>query len=131
MDDKIKRNFLGLYQMMISDSEIHPKELELLYQIGKEKGFSEKDIQNVIFSPISFVTAEALTDEEKIEYLFDLARMAWADGVLDDKEKESLNNACKRLGFMEEYSNDITDFLLEQAHNKKNTAEVLEIIKTL
>jgi tellurite resistance protein len=57
--------------------------------------------------------------------------MAWADGELDDSEKENLNNACKRLGFLEEYTKDISDFLLEQAKNNKDIREVLKTIKNL
>ncbi|MDR0421373.1 MAG: TerB family tellurite resistance protein [Prevotellaceae bacterium] len=132
MDEKIKQHFLGLYQMIISDTEVHPKELELLYQIGREKGVSEQEIQNAILSPNSlFLSADLLNNDEKIEYLFDLARMAWADGVLDDSEKVSLNNACKRLGFSSEYSEEISTFLLEQAKDNKNIKDVLEIIKNL
>ncbi|MDR2125635.1 MAG: TerB family tellurite resistance protein [Prevotellaceae bacterium] len=131
MDEKIKGHFLGLYQMIISDTEVHPKELELLYQIGKEKGISEQDIQNAILSPNNFVSADLLNDDEKIEHLFDLARMAWADGVLDDREIQSMNSACKRLGFLEEYVDEISNFLLEQAKAGKNINDVLKTINNL
>jgi DnaJ-domain-containing protein 1 len=57
MNEKLKQHFLGLYQMILADTEVHPKELELLYQIGKEKGISEQDIQNAIFSPNTLLSA--------------------------------------------------------------------------
>jgi uncharacterized tellurite resistance protein B-like protein len=132
MDERLKQHFLGLYQMILADTEVHPKELELLYRIGKEKGVTEQDIQSAIFSPNNLLTSEnLLSDDEKIEYLFDLARMAWADDVLDDTEIVSMKSACIRLGFSEEYSADITNFLLEQAKSGKDIAAVLEIIKNL
>ena len=55
--------------------------------------------------------------------------MAWADGKIDDKEKEVLRGASKRLGFAEENSNEISEFLLEQAKEKKSFEEVLQTIK--
>jgi DnaJ-domain-containing protein 1 len=67
MDEKSKQIFLGLYQMLLSDTEVHPKELEVLYQIGKEKGgFSQEEIQNAVFSANHFITKESLTDDERI-----------------------------------------------------------------
>ena len=117
--------------MILSDTEVHPKELELLYQIGKEKGISEQDIQNAIFSPNTLLSAVSLNDNEKIEHLYDLARMAWADGVLDDTEIESMRAACKRLGFAEDYVVEISDFLLEQAHENKSIEDVLTTIENL
>jgi DnaJ-domain-containing protein 1 len=131
MDEKNKQLFLGLYQMVLSDAEVHPKELELLYQIGKEKGISEEDVQKALFSPNSLVSSTDLNDDEKIEYLYNLAQIAWADGHIDDKEKETLQNTTKRLGFAEEYVTEITDFLLSQAHERKSVKEVLETIKNL
>ncbi|MDR2065411.1 MAG: hypothetical protein LBP85_06870 [Prevotellaceae bacterium] len=129
MDEKSKKMFLGLYQMILSDTEVHPKELELLYQIGKEKGVSEEDIQKAILSPNNIISSEHLNDDEKIEYLYNLARIAWADGILDENEIKTLQNASKRLGFAEEDVETIAQFLLDHAHENKRFEEVLEIIK--
>jgi DnaJ-domain-containing protein 1 len=129
MDEKGKGLFLELYQMILSDTEVHPKELEMLYQIGKERGVSEEEVQKVLFSPNNFISSEELDDDEKIEYLYNLARMAWADGVLDEREKDTLRNVSKRLGFAEENAEAIATFLLDQAHDNKLFEEVLTTIK--
>ena len=130
MNDKEKRMFLSLYQMVLADGEVHPKELELLYQIGKEQGnLSKEEIQQAVFSSNTVISKEDLNDDEKIEYLYNLARMAWADGDLDDKEIETLQKTSRRLGFAEENVVEISDFLLEQAKEKKLFKEVLETIK--
>jgi len=131
MNENLKKLFLELYQMIISDSEVHPRELELLYQLGKEKGISEKEIQMAVFSPNNLFSSESLSDEEKITYLYNLAQIAWADGNLADNEKATMYNTCRRFGFGEEYILEISDFLLSQAENKKSISEVLQIIQTL
>ena len=52
MNEKEKKMFLGLYRMLLADTEVHPKELETLYQIGQEKGgITEEEIKEAIFSP--------------------------------------------------------------------------------
>ena len=58
MNETEKKMFLGLYQMLLADAEVHPNELELLYQIGKEKGgISEAEIQRAIFSPNTVISS--------------------------------------------------------------------------
>ena len=130
MNENDKKMFLGLYQMVLADAEVHPNELELLYEIGKEKcGMSEDEIQQAVFSPNTFVSLEGLSDEERIEYLYNLSRIAWADGKIEDKERETLQEASKRLGFAEENVVEISEFLLEQAKDKVSFEEVLQTIK--
>lgn len=130
MNEKEKKMFLGLYQMMLTDAEVHPNELELLYEIGTEKGgISENEIQQAIFSPNTLVSLEHLNDDERTEYLYNLSRIAWADGKIDTKEKETLMEASKRLGFAKENAEVISEFLLQQAKEKKTFEEVLQTIK--
>ena len=130
MNEKEKKMFLGLYQMMLTDAEVHPKELELLYEIGKEKGgISESEIQQAIFSPNTLITLENLSEEERIEYLYNLSRIVMADGKIDFKEKETMMEATKRLGFAEENALEISEFLFEQAKEKRPFEDVLQTIK--
>jgi uncharacterized tellurite resistance protein B-like protein len=130
MNENDKKMFLGLYQMLLADAEVHPSELKLLYEIGKEKGgISENEIQLALFSPNTFVSLDSLNDDERIEYLYNLSRMAWADGKIEDSERETLQEASKRLGFAKENVEEIIEFLLEQAKDKKPFKEVLQTIK--
>jgi uncharacterized tellurite resistance protein B-like protein len=130
MNENEKKMFLGLYQMLLADAEVHPNELEQLYIIGKEKGgISENEIQQAIFSPNTLVSLDTLNDDERIEYLYNLSRIAWADGRIDEKELEILREASKRLGFAEENAVEITEFLLEQAKEKKAFELILQTIK--
>lgn len=130
MNENEKKMFLGLYQMLLADAEVHPNELELLYQIGKEKGgISEEEIQRALFSPNTFVSVEGLSDDDKIECLYNLSQIAWSDGKIDHKEKEVLQDASRRLGFAEQNVIEIAEFLLGQAKEKKSVEEVLQTIK--
>jgi uncharacterized tellurite resistance protein B-like protein len=130
MNEKDKKMFLNLYQMVLADGEVHPKELEMLYQIGREQGnISEEEIHQAIFSPNRFASMEDLHNDEKIEYMYNLARIAWADGILDDTEIETLQKTSIRLGFADENAVEISEFLLGQAKEKKSFQEVLQTIK--
>lgn len=129
MKENDKKMFLGYYQMLLADAEVHPSELELLYQIGKEKGgISEEEIQRAIFSPNTFVSLESMGDTDKIEHLYNLSRLAWADGMINEKEKDILLEAARRLGFADENIVEISEFLLGQAKEGKTIEEVLKTI---
>jgi DnaJ-domain-containing protein 1 len=129
MKEKSKKLFLEFYQMLLSDAEVHPKELEVLYQFGKKCGVSEEEIQQMLFSPNNFISPKDLSVDEKIEHLYNLAQIAWADGKIEKEEEGTLQNASKRLGFAEENVKEIATFLLDQVHSNKPFEEVLEIIK--
>ncbi len=130
MDAREKNIFLGLYRMLLVDDEIHPAELGILYQIGKEKGgISEEEIQKAILTTGINLSIDDLSDDDRIEYLYNLSRIAVADGFIDVKEREMLQDTSKLLGFSEENVSEITKFLLDQARESKTFEEVLEIIK--
>lgn len=130
MKENDKKMFLGLYQMLLADAEVHPSELELLYKIGKGKGgITEEEIQRAVFSPNTFISLESLSDDERIEYLYNLSRIAWADGKIDNKEKEILHDASRRLGFANENVEEICEFLLGQAKENMSFEIVLHTIK--
>lgn len=89
----------------------------------------EEEIQKAIFSPNTFVSLESLSEDERIEYLYNLSRIAWADGKIEDKEKETLQEASKRLGFAIENAVEISEYLLAQAKEERSFDEVLQAIK--
>ncbi|MBI1222434.1 MAG: hypothetical protein GC180_07515 [Bacteroidetes bacterium] len=130
MEEIDKKKFLGLYQMLLIDAEVHPKELELLYEIGKEKGgITEEEIQEAIFSPNTLINLESLSSEDKIEYLYNLARIAWADGKIDDQEINLLQETSIRLGFGSENAEEISHFLIKEIKANKTFSEVLSTIE--
>lgn len=116
MEEKLKGHFLNLYHMALSDTEVDTKELEMLYLIGEEKGISKTEISSVVLEPdtIKFVAPETIL--EKIESLYDFARIAWADGRIDDNEKRLLAMFSKNFGFVQETAgntNTIMEFIFK------------------
>lgn len=119
MEEKLKSHFLNLYHMALSDTEIDTKELEMLFLIGAEKGISKTEISKVVLEPDNIKFNAPKTILEKIECLYDFARIAWADGRIDENEKWLLHMFSKKFGFIEENIPTIIHFLLDEA--KKDT----------
>lgn len=118
---KKKMQFLDLYCMVLADGIVHPKEMETLYRIGLENyGLTENEInENVKSSGVSSVIPEL--PEERIALLYEMAIIAWADGELEDSERNMLRRYATMYGVNEESIDDLVDFLLDMA--KKNVDE--------
>ena len=130
MEEKLKSRFLGLYHMVISDGIVESKELETLYRIGQENyHLSPEDITKYISS---VGTSYSVNDniEIQIGILYEMAEIAWADGVIDDSEKRLLSRYAVRFGFAKENADAITDFMLEQVKNCVSKKDVINLIIT-
>ena len=114
-------HFLDLYCMVMADGIVHPKEMETLYRIGLENyGLSENEINEGVKSAgVSSVIPEL--PEERIAVLYEMAIIAWADGVLEESERNMLRRYASMYGVNEESIDELVDYLLEKA--KENTDE--------
>ena len=65
---------------------------------------------------------------EKVESLYDFARIAWADGKIDDNERELLNIFCLKFGFEKENTSTIVEFLLDEVYKKTSKEDIFKIV---
>ena len=128
METTLKGHFLNLYHMALSDSEVDTTELEMLYKIGEEKGVSRIEIDEVVIRPdtIKFSPPESVL--EKIESLYDFARIAWADGKIDENEERVLTMFCTKFGFEKENVPTIVKFLLDEAQKGTSKQDIFKIV---
>ena len=80
METSKQMQFLELYRMVMADGIAHPKEMETLYRIGLEKyGLTNEIIGKTISLGGSSTIIPKLL-EERIQILYEMALIAWADG---------------------------------------------------
>lgn len=125
-NSKKKIQFLDLYCMVMADGIVHPKEMKTLYRIGLENyGLSENEIDESIKSAgVSTVIPEL--PEERIAVLYEMALIAWADGVLDESERNMLRRYASLYGVNESNINELVDYLLDKAKNNTDEQEVIK-----
>lgn len=116
--------FLELYRMVLADGIAHPKEMETLYRIGVENyGLTNEQITKEIAEE-SFSTFIPPTPEDKIKLLYELALIAWADGVIEESEKNLLKRYAILFGIREELSDEFVDFLLKKVQDNVSENEI-------
>lgn len=129
MTSELNNHFLNLYSIALADANFHEKEIAVLYKLGEEKGVPRETIDAMLLNPPSLDQVELPnTVNEKIEYLYDYAKMILADGVILDDEIRTLEKFCIRFQFEESNAPIITQLLLESAKNDIPKSELLDFV---
>lgn len=126
---ELKSHFLRLYQIALSDDNFDVLEMQMLYEFAENRGVSKEQLNNLLLSPSNH-SAIPDTQEKRVEYLYDLATMIWADGKVTEDEYNTLKKYCKKFEFLEDNIVQIVDFLLESAKNKIGKEEILKNLNT-
>jgi uncharacterized tellurite resistance protein B-like protein len=128
ISNKLKSHFLRLYQMAFSDDNFDKQELKMLYHFAEERGISEGQLQEVLLNPLTEDTEIPDSLNQKIDYLNDLSKMIWADGIVTDDERNTLIKYCKKFGFLDENIDHLVDFLLECAKDNLSVEDIINKI---
>lgn len=129
ISENLKAHFLRLYQMAICDDDFSASELKMLYKTAEERGISAKNLDEILLNPINSKSLIPETIEEKVEYLFDLTVMIWADGVVTENEYSTLKKYVSMFGFVEENVKDIADYFIEAVKLGKAKQDILNDLK--
>ncbi|MCT3806883.1 hypothetical protein CMU96_10815 [Elizabethkingia anophelis] len=125
ISENLKAHFLRLYQMAICDDNFSKLELKMLYRFAEERGVTAKNLDEILLSPVDTKNTLPQTLEDKIEYLYDLVLMIWADDHVDDNERSALEKYIKLFGFVEENVSAIANYLLEAVKSGKTKSDIL------
>ena len=128
VSDELKSHFANLYNMVMADDKVKPEELAQLYAIGKRHGISEDEFNKILLSPIDFVKPNTL--DKKVEYLYNLAEIIYADHDVDENEVATLKRYCVKFGFEPENSDEIADFLIESVKSGDSLQDVFNKINS-
>ena len=114
--------------MVMADNDKSDEEMILLYRIGKEQfKLTEEEMDRMI------ITDETLyyiptSEKDKLLYLYDMARIAWADGKVVPTERDILKRTMERFGVSQDNIDDLTDFLLEKGQENLSHEEFLKYV---
>ena len=127
--ENLKAHFLRLYQMAVCDDDFSTLELKMLYKCAEERGISSKNLDEILMKPINLKSLVPGTIDEKIDYLYDLTVMIWADGIVSPNEYSALQKYVRMFGFLEENETAIADYLIQAVKTGKNKREILYELK--
>jgi hypothetical protein len=93
------KNLLALAKI---DGHMHQKEEKLLFKIGKRYGLKDRQIREIVDAKEKHKVIVPDNHHDKMNLLYDLLLMIYADDVIDKHEIEFFEAAVKKFGMKKE-----------------------------
>ncbi|WP_264564708.1 hypothetical protein [Flavobacterium sp. N3904] len=122
---ELKSHFLRLYQIALSDDQFDVLELQMLYHFADERGIPKEELDKLFLNPINTELSIPENLDTRIEYLYDFARIIWADGKITDDEVNMLKKYCRKFDFLDENINDLTNYLIDCVQKGISKEEII------
>ncbi|MBS0000026.1 MAG: TerB family tellurite resistance protein [Cyclobacteriaceae bacterium] len=94
-----KRELSLIIQLAITDNELAEKEEKLIFNLGTLHGIPDDEIRDLIKNPVPIGPVNALSDDEKFQYLYMVIQMMKIDGQIFKSEIEYCKSLAEKLGF--------------------------------
>jgi len=120
----LQGHFLRLYQMAITDGDFSTLEWKMLYDFAESRGIEKHELDGVFITHTGSV-AIPKDVETRLEYLYDLCRLIWADGIVTDDERTTLYKFCRKFEFEDDNVTELCDFLLGAAKTNRPFHELI------
>lgn len=128
ISEELKSCFIKLCSVALSDCRMNRKEIKILFELGEAQGISRNELAQIFSNPrrVGFVIPDSVP--EKIEYLYDFAKMIWNNRKLKSLELDILKKLCIEFQFEAETADEIVHFLIERAKRGTSKSEIFTII---
>lgn len=104
-----KNHIRNLLALANADGHMHEKEVALLYKIANRYGLKDWQVAKLINSSEAYELNIPDNHNDKMNVLYDLILMVYADEVVEDREIKFCEDVARRFGLRKE----IVGWLLE------------------
>ena len=108
-----KGHFSAIVRVALSNDIISPEEKEFLDKLAIKLEISHSEYEEILENPLKYPINPPILHTHRIERLYDLARMVYADAVLSEKQHDLLTRFSLALGFTAGNVNYIVDKALK------------------
>ena len=129
-----KRNedhFASIVRVAMSDGIINEAEKEFLDRLATNLNISEDEYKEILKDYKSHPLNAPHSYDRRLERLYDLARMVWADRIEGPNQLNLLEKLCIGLGFNQDNVKYIADKALTLVHYEVSLDEFIEKMKKM
>ena len=94
-----KGHFSAIVRVAIVDGDLSKEEKEFLDKLAVRLEISAAEYQEILENPMKYPINPPYLNTQRLERLYDLSRMVYADQILGPKQKEILTKFTLALGF--------------------------------
>ncbi|MFD1062802.1 TerB family tellurite resistance protein [Winogradskyella litorisediminis] len=129
-----KRNqdhFAAIVRVAMSDGVIDDAEKAFLDRLATRLDINEHDYKEILKDYASHPVNAPNSYNERLERLYDLARMVWIDDIEGPNQEALLQKLCVGLGFNPQNVQYIADKALNLVHDKVDMEAFIEEMKKM
>ncbi|MBL7968731.1 MAG: hypothetical protein JNK09_17115 [Prolixibacteraceae bacterium] len=108
-----KEHFIHLIQIANADGKIDDAEMQMLYRMGSKLGLTQTEVDDLLKSTGKSAYIPPYELSKRFEQLYDVIKMVYADGEIDDKEMKMASALAIKSGFAEEDLSVLLSVLVE------------------
>src|SRR5882672_744439 len=109
-----KNHIKNLLALAKADGEVHEKEQKMLLKIGLKYGLKDRQVRSLMDSHEAFEVNVPDNHYDKMNVLYDLMLMVYADGVVEKREIAFCEGVVKKFGMKKE----VVRWLLSEVFEK-------------
>ncbi|MFN3967608.1 TerB family tellurite resistance protein [Flavobacterium sp.] len=94
-----KGHFSAIVRVAIADGDMSKEEKEFLDKLASRLEISTAEYEEILENPLKYPINPPYLHSQRLERLYDLSRMVYADHVIGAKQKEILTKFALALGF--------------------------------
>ena len=102
-------HFASIVHIAMIDGEINEKEDVLLHRLARKLNINEEEYVKILKNPSGYAVHPPHSREKRLELLYDLLRIIYADHDIDEQEEHLLKKYAIGLGFSAETSVEIIE----------------------
>lgn len=102
-------HFASIVKIAGVDGEVNEKEEVLLKRLARKLNISEVEYDKILINPSTYAIHPPHSKEERLELMYDLLRIIFADHVIDHQEEHMLKKYAIGLGFSAETSTELVE----------------------
>ena len=108
-----KAHFAAIVNLALADDHISEEEKAFIDRLAIYLEIDPDEVAEIMESPDNYKGAPPADKHSRLERLYDLSRMVFADNIADDNEKKLLNKLVIGLGFDADSSDKVVEKALE------------------
>ncbi len=122
-------HFASIVRVALSDGVISKEEEAFINRTAINLEIEEQEVETIKANLDNYPINPPSTEQRRLERLYDLSRMVFADQIADEAEKKIMNRLIIGLGFPHEEVEDIINQSFEQIQKGSDEDEFVASFK--
>jgi len=124
-----KEHFNHLIQMALADGKIEDAELKMLHRIGSKMGLTTPEIDNLLEASKNSAYIPPYELSKRFAQLYDIIKMVYADGQIDNNEMRLATGLALKSGFTEQELPILLALLINGIKNNEDEDDLFDLYK--